>query len=591
MRNEMQDPIARDRIAATPAVSNGGAEAGQIMVSLLLMLSIFLLAMVGFAVDLTNLWFHRQAAQTAADAACSGGAADMLMVAVGTPMPNMGFIPGTPGDCTSGAGTICFYANANGYNGAGFSANSVSNSVNWVFPSSIPGVTAPAGSLTSYPFLKVVVTENVKTHFLYTIHGTSYQQVVASCTCGLTGTTPQAAPILVLNPTISEALHLTGGSHIVIVGGPTNSIQVNSSANGQPNANSTSNAVECDGGSGNPIDTSMAGPTGTGGNLSIHGGPLTNQFCGANYILNDPSGTHWKSPVATFANPYSSVPAPTLPPAPVAASNPVPGAPARPTTQGTWVATGVDSCPNTKAKQHYLTYSSQYGNVYGNCLEFNPGYYPSGIDLSSLAGYSSDVAIFMPGVYYLNGNLHVGSSTTIRNAWIGLQPSTQGVMFYFISGGPVFDGGSGQPSSSINTVPSYYLNCNGTIGSSLMPAALTGNVLAAQCTAGGTYIGVPSPDVLSAAGNRGLLFNLAPSDVYQGTVIGAGASLNFTGVFYFHNSTYQDQVTLNGAGTSTSYLLGNIVTDQLTLAGSGTIKMGLAGGTSASNSPGAAMFQ
>jgi hypothetical protein len=591
MRNKEKGSIASSGMATTPAGSRCGLESGQIMVSLLLMLSIFLLAMVGFAVDLTNLWFHRQAAQTAADAACNAGAADMLMVAVGTPMPRMGFIPGTPGDCTSGAGTICFYANVNGYNGAGFSAGSPSNSVTWSFPSSIAGVTAPPSSLTANPFLKVVVSENVKTHFLYTIHGTTYQQVVASCTCGVTGAVPQAAPILVLNPTIPEALHLTGGSHIVIVGGPTNSIQVNSSANGQPNANSTSNAVECDGGSGNPIDTSMAGPKGAGGYLSIHGGPLTNQFCGASYILNDPTGTLWKSPVATFANPYSSLPAPTLPPAPVAASHPVPGAPAQPTTQGTWVATGVDSCPNTNPTQHYLTYSAQYGNVYGNCLEFNPGYYPSGIDLGLLAGYGNDVAIFMPGIYYLNGNLHVSSSTTVRNAWIGAQPDTEGVMFYFINGGPVFDGGSGQPSSSINTVPSYYLNCNGTLGSTLMPSSLTGNILAAECTAGGTYAGVPSTDVLSAAGNRGLLFNLAPSDVYQGTVIGAGASLNFTGVLYFHNSTYQDQVTLNGAGTSTSYLLGNIVTDQLTLAGSGTIKMGLAGGTSATNSPGVAMFQ
>ena len=476
------------------------------------------------------------------------------------------------------------------------SAGSASNSVNWTFPSSVPSVTTPSSSLTAYPFLKVVVSENVKTHFLYTIHGTSYQQVVASCTCGLTGTVPQAAPILVLNPTIPKALYLSGGAHIVIVGGPSNSIQVNSSANGAPNGNSSSNAVYCDGGSGYPVDTSTAGPNGTGGYLSIHGGPLTNQYCGANYILNDvvngvAAGRLWKSPVATFANPYSSLAAPNLPAAPAAASHPVPGAPAQPTTQGTWVATGVDSCPNTNPTQHYLTYSAQYGNVYGNCLEFNPGYYPTGIDLTALASYSSDVAIFMPGIYYLNGNLTVGSSATIRNAWIGLQPSTQGVMFYFISGGPVFNGGSGQPSSSINTVPSYYLNCTGTTGSSLMPSALTGNILASQCTTQGTYVGAPSTDVLSAAGNRGLLFNMAPSDVYQGTVIGAGASLNFTGVFYFHNSTYQDQVTLDGAGTSTSYLLGNIVTDQLTLAGSGTIMMGLTGGTTASSSPAAAIFQ
>ncbi len=591
MRGANRSSIASNRKSAAPPGLRDTAASGQIMVSLLLMLAIFLLAMVGFAVDLTNLWFHRQAAQTAADAACNAGAADMLMVAVGTPMPKMGFTPGTSGDCTSGAGTICFYANVNGYNGAGFSEDSPSNSVAWSFPNSVPSVTAPPSSLTSYPFLKVVVTENVKTHFLYTIHGTSYQQVVASCSCGVTGTAPQAAPILVLNPTIPEALHLTGGSHIVIVGGPTNSIQVNSSANGQPNANSTSNAVECDGGSGNPVDTSMAGPEGTGGNLSIHGGPLTNQFCGANYILKDPTGTHWKSPVATFADPYSSVPAPTQPPAPVAASNPVSGAPVRPTTQGTWVATGTDSCPNTNPKQHYLTYSAQYGNVYGNCLEFNPGYYPTGIDLNSLADYSSDVAIFMPGIYYLNGNLHVGSSTTVRNAWVGLQPSTQGVMFYFISGGPVFDGGSGQPSSYINTVPSYYLNCNGTTASSLTPASLTGNILAGECTAQGTYAGAPSTDVLSAAGNRGLLFDLAPSDVFQGCVMCNGASLNFTGVAYFHNATYQDQVTWDGAGTSTSYLLGNIVTDQLTLDGSGTIKMGLIGNASVSNSPAVAMFQ
>jgi Flp pilus assembly protein TadG len=588
MRNEKKSARVSGRF---PAAAMDSRESGQIMVSMLLMLAIFLLAIVGFAVDLTNLWFHRQAVQTAADAACEAGAADMLVLATGTSLPNMGFTPGTPGDCTSGAGTICFYANANGYNGAGFSADAASNSVSWSFPSSVPSVTTPPASTSAYPFLKVVVTENVKTHFLYTIHGTSYQKVAASCTCGLSGGVQQGAPILVLNPTIPEALYMSGGAHIVIVGGPSNSIQVNSSADGAPNANSSSNAVYCDGGNGYPIDTSMAGPTGQGGNLSVHGGPGTNQLCGANKILYDPAGTHWKSPVATVANPYASVPAPTLPAAPVAASHPVPGAPARPTTQGTWVATGVDSCPNTNPTQHYLTYSAQYGNVYGNCLEFNPGYYPSGIDLTQLAGYSSDVAIFMPGVYYLNGNLHVGSSATIRNAWTGLQPSTQGVMFYFVSGGPAFDGGSGQPSSYINPVPSYYLNCSGTTGSSLMPASLTGNVLAAQCTTEGTYVGAPSTDVLSDSGNRGLLFNMASSNVFQGTVIGAGASLNFSGVLYFHNSTYQDQVTLNGAGSSTTYLLGDIVTDQLTLSGSGTIKMGLLESSSGSSGPAAGMFQ
>ncbi|HZY71780.1 MAG TPA: hypothetical protein VFE22_01585, partial [Edaphobacter sp.] len=257
---------------------------------------------------------------------------------------------------------------------------------------------------------------------------------------------------------------------------------------------------------------------------------------------------------------------------------------------GTWVATGVDSCPNTNPTQHYLTYSSTYGNVYGNCLEFNPGYYPNGIDTSSLAGYSSDVVIFQPGIYYLNGSLKVGSSTTIRNVWPATQPSTQGVVFYFLSGGPQFAGGSGATSSNITSVPSYYLNCSGTSTPSGMPSSLNGNVLVSQCSSGGTYVGSTSTDTYSASGIRGLLFFLDHSNVYNGTVVGAGASLAFSGAFYFHNTNFQDQVKWNGAGVSTTYAIGNIVVDKLNLSGSGTIKMGLNGST-AGGPPLVGLFQ
>ena len=250
--------------------------------------------------------------------------------------------------------------------------------------------------------------------------------------------------------------------------------------------------------------------------------------------------------------------------------------------------------PNTAAQQHYLTYSSTYpynsGNIYGNCLEFTPGYYPSGINTTSLAGYANDVVMFMPGVYYLNGNLTVGSSTTLRNAWVGTQPSTQGVMFYFLTGGPTFAGGSGAASSSINTVPSYYMNCSSTATPSGTPASLTGNVLISQCGAGGTYIGAPSSDTYSATGSRGLLFFSAHANTYNNTLIGAGATLNFSGALYFHNSSYADLVQLNGAGGSTTYAVGNIVVDQLTLSGSGTIAMDLVGSTT-SSAPEVSIFQ
>jgi hypothetical protein len=338
--------------------------------------------------------------------------------------------------------------------------------------------------------------------------------------------------------------------------------------------------------------------------VAVVGGPTSNQYCGANYIMKNTTHSAWKSPASAAPDPYASVSAPTQPTGKVAeAITPVATVAQgyTPTSDptygyiyGTWVASGTDSCPNTAAQQHYLTYSSTYphngGNIYGNCLEFNPGYYPSGINTTSLAGYANDVVIFMPGIYYLNGNLTVGSSTTIRNAWVGTQPSTQGVMFYFLSGGPTFAGGSGAASSVITSVPSYYMNCSGTGTPSGTPASLTGNVLISQCGAGGTYIGAPSTDTYSATGSRGLLFFSAHSNTYNNTLIGAGASLNFSGALYFHNSSYADLVQLSGAGGSTTYAIGNIVVDQLTLSGSGTIAMELTGsGTSSASTVG--LFQ
>lgn len=566
-------------------------ESGQASVFLILVLGSFLLASVAFAVDLSNMWFRRQAAQLAADAACGAGAMDMLYLSNGTIASSPGFAVGTAGDCSSSGAAICKYAGFNGYTattsaggwGSGTPAGAIS--VNWTFPSSVTGVTAPAG--VTNPFLKTVVKQNVATWFMGLL-GISALPVGASCTCGLAP--GAAAPdIVVLNPTISSALTISGGAHIQIVGGSQTSIEVNSSANGSPSSNSSSNAVYCNGGNGYPIDTSAAGPTGQGGNLAVVGGPTTNQLCGANYILNNTTHALWKSPVAAAADPYGSVPAPTQPvgkvleaitPVATVAQGYTPTVDATyGYTSGTWVASGTDSCPNTAATQHYLTYNSNYpfhgGNIYGNCLEFTPGYYPNGIDTSTLAGYANDVVIFMPGVYFLNGNLNVASATTIRNAWVGNQPSTQGVMFYFLTGGPLFSGGSGQASGSINSVPSYYLNCSGTTNPTGTPVSLTGNFLASQCSSGGTYVGSPSSDSYSSTGTRGLLFFAAHSNTYSATLIGAGASLNFSGSLYFHNNNYADSVGLSGAGSSTNYAIGIFVVDQLTLSGSGTIYMGL----------------
>ena len=59
---------------------------GQVTIFVVLALALFLMAFVGFAVDMTNLWFHRQTAQGAADAACQAGIMDVLGIAEGVPL-------------------------------------------------------------------------------------------------------------------------------------------------------------------------------------------------------------------------------------------------------------------------------------------------------------------------------------------------------------------------------------------------------------------------------------------------------------------------------------------------------------------------
>jgi hypothetical protein len=595
------------------------SQSGQASVYLILMMGIFLLAAVGFAVDLSSVWFHRQAAQSAADASCVAGAMDMLYLNKGTITTSPNFNPGTAGDCSaSSSAAICKYAGFNGYtattSAASWGTNTLAGAVavNWSFPASVTGVRASAG--VTYPFLQVVVREQPATWFMGLL-GVKSLTIGASCTCGL----PPGAgapPIVILDPSTTEALWVSGGAHIVILGGPAVSIGVNSSANGSSASNSSNNAVYCDGGNGYPIDTSAAGPAGTGGQLAIVGGPTTNQSCGAQTILNDNANTLWKSPAAATADPYAAVSPPTQPIAPqILTSTPVGDStgciqnavtsssngcarkdPTYGLITGIWVGPGTDSCPNTIANSSAGTLHNvgqdpgTYVVYYGNCLEFSPGYYPTGINVTNLAGWANDVSIFQPGVYYLNGNLTVGSSSTIRNAWIGTQPSTQGVLFYFLSGGPVFSGGSGAANSNISSVPSYYLNCSGTTTPGAMPATLSGNILASQCSAGGTYVGVPSSDSYSASGLRGMLFFAGHSDTYNAVLLGAGGSLNFTGGLYFHNSGYADDVEFDGAGNSTTYAVGNIVVDQLKLSGAGTIKMDLTG-SSLSGSPSVSILQ
>ena len=163
------------------------AEAGQVFVFVLLALGVFLLGAMAFAVDFGNLWFHRQAAQNAADAGCTSGAMDILVASQSAATGRQGFTIGTAFDCaTTPAAVPCEYAASNGYSGA----NTVpGNHVLVSFPASDPNVSSttpplPPASMAAYPFIRVDVIDHVQTFFWGLLSGGSTQDVRAFAVCG-----------------------------------------------------------------------------------------------------------------------------------------------------------------------------------------------------------------------------------------------------------------------------------------------------------------------------------------------------------------------------------------------------------------------
>lgn len=515
-------------------------ESGQAVIPLLLVLSLFLLGMFGFAVDLTDVWFHRQAASAAADAACEAGGMDMLSTAAGVTPTGAGFTAGTASNCvSSSSATMCAYAKDNGYTGAGLIANSPSNSVSWSFPSSVPGVKAGAGTNS---FLQVVISENVPAYFMRLLTRKPVINISVTTTCGV-ASVKSPAPMVILNTktTLPSGFNGTfdfeGGGQLWIVGGPQRSVQINSA---------NSNAVYWHASA--YINTSSGGPNQTGSDVAVAGStvvPDPTAFVGGT------TGT-WKSNVMPIPDPYGSV----SPPNSVKTLTPSTG------TSGKSVNSGVDNCPDPNG-----------------CLEFGPGYYPSGINLGQKGlGGGNVTAIFIPGIYYMNGSLSAGNSVTLRVAKPSTYKRTDGLMFYFYSGSLSISGCSGCTNTTITSVPSTDLTCDGNPPPAAlgMPSTLNGNVLYGQCTNDGTYwdAGGDTSDSAGSPGSRGLLFFQDHANATQPAFTGSGA-LTFGGALYFHNTNYTDALALSGGSGLGTFILGNIVTDNLSLTGSGIIRLAL----------------
>jgi len=543
------------------------AEAGQALLQLILILSFFVLPVLGFSVDLTNMWFHRQALQTAADSACQAGAMDLLASSSGVSAPNSSFtnfVSGTANNCESLSGaSLCKYAGFNGYNGAGFNASAVSNSVSWTFPATVPGVVKPASSQAAHPFLQVVIEENVKTWFLGLL-GKKYQPVSAACTCGL-APVASPAPVIVLDSTDAGALQFGGGAVIKIVGGPQRSIQVNSNS---------PMAVLCV--PSGELDLSTAGPNGTGGDLAVVGGPSTNPTCFGspyqNLALNPGSSGSWQSSTMPVTDPFASVPEPSVPAVSPTSNLFTPEI----------VAYGKDGCPDHAPTNYYAL-----APLHSGCIMLEPGYYPMG-----MMEAANDVVIFKPGLYYMGGPLIIGGSDDVRPATPCVpacspysstaSQQTDGAVFYFASGQLIVTGGSGAfPSSRVDSIAATALTCDGSSPPAALgtPATLNGNVLLAQCAANGTYWDAAgdTSDSRGSPGTRGLLlFQGHSNPAIMPTFSGAGP-MSFSGVIYYHATLgcQQDIFYVTGGAGTTSFVAGDIVADEIFMNGSGRINMSL----------------
>jgi hypothetical protein len=583
-------------------------DAGQVMLFMVLGLGIFLIGAMAFAIDLSNMWFNRQSAQTAADAACTAAAMDMLVGATNGSMPsgaNFSAASANTYDCKSSSPlpAPCSYAALNGYSSSisQSSANSgtLGDNVYMDFPSAssvgLSSLNLPPSSVAAAPLVRVKIIDNIPTWFAGMLKGMTKQSTGAQAICGVIQAT-SPIPILVLNPTVSQSFHVQGTPNIVIVGGPSKSIQVNSvSATATSFGGASANVNLCAGGGG------FCGSTmGVWGPLTNSSVPSGTQFysstatCTANRPAGAPScsttqtAPQFNYPSAPIADPLASQVAPSLPT----------------TTQAgpyTTAAAGAQGCPLTS----------------GTCDVYGPGYYPNGIQIKNRT------AIFDPGIYYMAGNPCGGStnSSFCAQANSCIRPSTNvgdgsgGTVFYFAdtNGYSVQVGANAGCSGTnpFNTTTGTGSLANGvkcTSSSQIpsnLPGTLAGSVLLAPCQK-------PTVAALCASANGNANCNLNFGDplgtsdpfgeqrgvlLFQDRAVNAGTNPSWdgggssllAGTIYLHqcvtsgsdtgqgcvSGAYNDLVSLGGNSGSTTYVLGDIIVDQLLLHGTSGITMDL----------------
>ena len=203
-------------------------EKGQALPLLVLALGLLLLGGLGLAIDGANLYAEGQMAQVAADAAATAGAMSIFQGVDIAGKPTYFSTAAAGFTCsTTDAKLPCQYARLNGFGGT------TSDTVTVDFP--VCNAATPCGyqstlSTSDSPNqIRVTITRSVDNSFIRMIGGPLATPIKATSIAAIV-TVQSPTPILITDPTNSNTLSMNGATSITICGGPTRSIQVNSSS-------------------------------------------------------------------------------------------------------------------------------------------------------------------------------------------------------------------------------------------------------------------------------------------------------------------------------------------------------------------------
>lgn len=573
-------------------------DSGQAVVLVLLALGLFLVGTAALAVDFTNLWFHKQGAQAAADAACAAGAQERL-TNVNDPSFLPSFTPGTDFTCTTtSTESPCWYARENGYSSNG---STPGNTVSVSFPTGTcpgPGISAtdpltnpgtcPAPGVTpaavSNPFIRVDILERVQVFLTGLLSGTLTQDVRAFAVCGVISE-DSTVPIAVLSPTADGSLDIAGTtSHLILAGGSNRSIAVNSTSTSAVTGGGLINIAYGGPGVANPTQY-CGGILTVAGAVSATSGFTTTQGDLAGWSVPQPScaGTlrapSWR-PGGAVPDSLALIPAPTTAGLPT------------PPQMGTPVGPGTNGCPDP-----------------GGCTYYQYGIYTSGISVGRGPG---ETAIFEPGIYYVTGGLNLNSNSCARptsgipGQMVG-GVSVGGTMFYFADNNSFQNQATGG-KCDFRIIPPYTTadsKCDPVNSQipSYVKATINDSVFLAPClydAMNNFYYGDPLGAMDPLGIQRGIVFFQNRSQT-GGIRFRGNPEMLIAGMTYVHrcrtdgvdsgtgcvsptspnctgggaSSSFCSNVDFGGSSGSTTFVIGGIITDMLRVGGSSTLALSL----------------